>query len=69
MVIKNVSLETVCGITSPLPQNNMPEIALAGKSNVGKSSLINSLVNKMCIRDSSYSSWMVHEAWNKGYGT
>ena len=43
MVIKNVSLETVCGITSPLPQNNMPEIAFAGKSNVGKSSLINSL--------------------------
>ena len=41
MVIKNVSLETVCGITSTLPENRFPEIAFAGKSNVGKSSLIN----------------------------
>ena len=38
MVIKNVSLETVIGVTSKVPQNNMPEIAFAGKSNVGKSS-------------------------------
>ena len=41
MVIKNVNLETVCGITSVLPKNTKPEIAFAGKSNVGKSSLIN----------------------------
>lgn len=53
MVIKNVSLETVCGITSPLPQNNMPEIAFAGKSNVGKSSLINSLVNRKALARTS----------------
>ena len=46
MVIKNVSLETVCGITSKLPENTMPEIAFAGKSNVGKSSLINALMNR-----------------------
>lgn len=46
MVIKNVNLETVCGITSKLPDNNMPEIAFAGKSNVGKSSLINALMNR-----------------------
>lgn len=46
MVIKNVSLETVCGITSVLPENNRPEIAFAGKSNVGKSSLINALMNR-----------------------
>lgn len=39
MVIKNVSLETVCGVTSKLPVNSLPEIAFAGKSNVGKSSL------------------------------
>ena len=45
MIIKNVSLETVCGITSKLPENTMPEIAFAGKSNVGKSSLINALMN------------------------
>lgn len=43
MVIKNVNLETVCGITSVLPKNTKPEIAFAGKSNVGKSSLINAV--------------------------
>lgn len=43
MVIKNVRLETVIGVTSKIPQNVMPEIAFAGKSNVGKSSLINAL--------------------------
>jgi GTP-binding protein len=46
MIIKNVNLETVCGITSVLPENDKPEIAFAGKSNVGKSSLINSLINR-----------------------
>ena len=46
MVIKNVNLETVCGITSRLPENKLPEIAFAGKSNVGKSSLINALMNR-----------------------
>ena len=46
MIIKSVNLETVCGITSKLPVNALPEIAFAGKSNVGKSSLINALVNR-----------------------
>ena len=46
MVIKSVNLETVCGITSALPQNALPEVAFAGKSNVGKSSLINALMNR-----------------------
>ena len=46
MVIKSVNLETVCGITSRLPENDKPEIAFAGKSNVGKSSLINALMNR-----------------------
>ncbi len=46
MVIKNINLETVCGITSVLPDNDKPEIAFAGKSNVGKSSLINALMNR-----------------------
>ena len=40
MVIKNINLETVCGITSVLPENDKPEIAFAGKSNVGKSSSV-----------------------------
>lgn len=46
MIIKNVNLETVCGIKSKLPQNTLPEFAFAGKSNVGKSSLINALMNR-----------------------
>ncbi|MBQ8591610.1 MAG: YihA family ribosome biogenesis GTP-binding protein [Lachnospiraceae bacterium] len=46
IVIKSVNLETVCGITSTLPENDKPEIAFAGKSNVGKSSLINALMNR-----------------------
>ena len=44
--IKSVELETVCGITSTFPENDKIEIAFAGKSNVGKSSLINSLMNR-----------------------
>lgn len=46
MIIKKVDLETVCGITSKLPANTQPEFAFAGKSNVGKSSLINALMNR-----------------------
>lgn len=46
MVIKSVNLETVCGVTSTLPDNIYPEFAFAGKSNVGKSSLINALMNR-----------------------
>ena len=53
MIIKNVSLETVCGITSKLPENAMPEIAFAGKSNVGKSSLINALMNRKALARTS----------------
>lgn len=46
MIIKSINLETVCGITSTLPENRKPEVAFAGKSNVGKSSLINALMNR-----------------------
>ena len=46
MVIRNVSLDIVCGITSRLPETGQPEFAFAGKSNVGKSSLINALMNR-----------------------
>lgn len=53
MVIKSVNLETVCGITSSLPQNCRPEIAFAGKSNVGKSSLINGLMNRKSLARTS----------------
>lgn len=53
MIIKNVALETVCGITSKLPENNKPEVAFAGKSNVGKSSLINGLMNRKSLARTS----------------
>ncbi len=53
MNVNNVSLETVCGITSTLPENTLPEFAFAGKSNVGKSSLINSLINRKSLARTS----------------
>ena len=53
MVIKNVSLETVCGVTSVIPDNALPEVAFAGKSNVGKSSLINALMNRKSLARTS----------------
>ncbi len=53
MVIKSVELETVCGITSKLPDTDKPEIAFAGKSNVGKSSLINGLMNRKSLARTS----------------
>ena len=55
MVIKSAELETVCGITSKLPDNQLPEIAFAGKSNVGKSSLINGLLNRKSLARTSSS--------------
>ena len=53
MVIKNVSLETVCGITSKIPDSKYKEVAFAGKSNVGKSSLINALMNRKSLARTS----------------
>ena len=52
-IIKSVELETVCGITSTFPENENIEIAFAGKSNVGKSSLINALVNRKSLARTS----------------
>ncbi len=53
MIIKKAELETVCGITSTLPENAQPEFAFAGKSNVGKSSLINALMNRKSLARTS----------------
>ena len=53
MIIKHVNLETVCGVTSVLPKNVLPEVAFAGKSNVGKSSLINALMNRKSLARTS----------------
>ena len=53
MNVNNVALETVCGITSTLPENALPEFAFAGKSNVGKSSLINAMINRKALARTS----------------
>lgn len=53
MIIKSAELETVCGVTSKLPDNQMPEFAFVGRSNVGKSSLINKLVNRKALARTS----------------
>lgn len=53
MVIKSVDLEIVCGITSTIPDTGKPEVAFAGKSNVGKSSLINALMNRKSLARTS----------------
>ena len=53
MILRKAELETVCGITSTLPENLLPEFAFAGKSNVGKSSLINGLLNRRALARTS----------------
>lgn len=53
MKIKSVELEIVCGITSKLPDTDKIEIAFAGKSNVGKSSMINALLNRKSLARTS----------------
>ena len=53
MKIKNVVLSIVCGITSKLPETDRVEVAFAGKSNVGKSSLINALMNRKALARTS----------------
>ena len=53
MIIRSADLETVCGVTSALPENLHPEFAFAGKSNVGKSSLINGLMNRKSLARTS----------------
>ena len=53
MVIKKAALDIVCGVTSRLPKTGQPEIAFAGRSNVGKSSLINCLMNRKSLARTS----------------
>ena len=69
MVIKEVTLETVCGITSTLPENDKPEIAFAGKSNVGKSSMLKAVFLLIDIRhdpsknDKMMYDWILHQGY------
>ena len=53
MIIKSAVLDIVCGITSKIPDTGLPEVAFAGKSNVGKSSLINGLMNRKALARTS----------------
>ena len=53
MKITQASLETVCGLTSDLPKNTLPEVAFCGRSNVGKSSLINAVLNRKALARTS----------------
>lgn len=53
MVIKSAELEKVCGPASGLPESSLPQVAFAGRSNVGKSSLINTLVNRKALARTS----------------
>ena len=53
MIVKKAELETVLGISSKIPETACPEVAFAGKSNVGKSSLINGLLNRKALARTS----------------
>ena len=55
LIVKKAELETVCGIKSSFPQHELPEFAFAGKSNVGKSSLINALLQRKALARTSSS--------------
>lgn len=41
-----VKFEMSCGLANQLPQSTLPEVVFAGRSNVGKSSLINKIFNQ-----------------------
>ena len=80
MVIRSVDLPYVCGVKSTLPRTGKPEFVLAGRSNVGKSSLINAMMNKKDLAKTSQTPgktqlinhFLVNEEWYltdlPGYG-
>ncbi len=53
MNVNNVELTAVCGRKDQYPESLLPEIAFVGKSNVGKSSLINCMVNRKSLARTS----------------
>ena len=46
MQINNVELESMAVRTSQYPTNKLPEFLIVGRSNVGKSSFINTIINR-----------------------
>lgn len=53
MNVNNVELTAVCGRKEQYPNTELPEVAFVGKSNVGKSSLINCMVNRKSLARTS----------------
>lgn len=53
MKLESAVFETAAGISSQLPESVLPEVAFSGRSNVGKSSLINRLVNRKALARTS----------------
>lgn len=53
MNLHSAAFEMAAGISSQLPKSSLPEVAFSGRSNVGKSSLINRLVNRKALARTS----------------
>lgn len=53
MKIESAAFELSAGLVHQLPASNLPEVAFSGRSNVGKSSLINRLLNRKALARTS----------------
>jgi len=51
--LNNINLVMTAGLKSQFPQDLLPQVAMSGRSNVGKSSLINSLLNRKSLARTS----------------
>lgn len=53
MIVKNPKFEVSAVSTKQYPTNGLPEIVLVGKSNVGKSSFVNTMINRKSLARTS----------------
>lgn len=53
MIVKNPQFEISAVSPKQYPKDGLPEIVLAGKSNVGKSSFINTMINRKALARTS----------------